>query len=322
MALGTKADLHQVVDEEADGLLGQAVVEQASDLLHRGASTPEDAPAEPTRPRLFPPPTYVPSTREECAQHLEDRWRMDAPNCISNWFPLLEAGGMKVPETRIFRFGPELYMDIVDACEGECPFPQAPLFQEILEAYRGFGEDAFLKLGNFSDKHSWEESCRLRPGLDADAIRGRVARLMYDQMLFGCDESLAVAVRRLIPTAPAFLARQFSNMPVTRERRLFTDGCCDVVCNHPYWPPEAFDDLSKEDAQALDALNRIRPEEEAYLAGEARKAAKLLAPLHSGGWSIDFLQDVEGGWWLIDVARASQSYHWPHEDGRRISNRG
>ena len=29
-----------------------------------------------------------------------------------------------------------------------------------------------------------------------------------------------------------------------------------------------------------------------------------------GAWSVDFLCDVDGTWWLTDMALAGMSYHW------------
>lgn len=255
---------------------------------------------------------YVPPTREEMAASVRKWYEADAPNCISRWFPLLEGSGLRMPETRIFLFEPELHLDLMDACEGDGPWPTTDLFERLHEAYQGFGEHAFMKLGNFSDKHSWRETCHLRPGLKASDIESQFVRIMYDQVVVGCSESLAVAIREMIPTKPAFLAKEFGDMPVTRERRIFTDHTCEAVCSHPYWPEEVFRSMDPEKAAALAEINLIRPEEDAYLRGQAAIAAERLKPLDAEGWSIDFLQDVHGEWWLIDVARARQSYHWPH----------
>jgi len=299
---------------EGEPDLGQAEPQALPAVAVDGS--PED-PLSPSRiKRIFD--NYVPPTWEECVDHLTQRYLRDAPNCISNWLPLLDAGGMRTPETSIYMLSAETYMRMLNACEGEGEFPGLEGFEPLHEAYLRFGGTAFMKLGNFSAKHSWEQSCHLGPGLSTEDIRDRVARIMYDQCLVGCTESLAVAVRRMIPTKPAFLAEGFSNMPVTRERRLFTNGCCEVACNHPYWPPEVFREITDEQRAALDDINQITPEEEAYLVEQTQKAARLLAPLHADGWSIDFLQDVAGEWWLIDVARANQSYHWPH-NGEELS---
>ena len=44
---------------------------------------------------------------------------------------------------------------------------------------------------------------------------------------------------------------------------------------------------------------------------ELTQMAEYASRHFDGAWSIDFLQDAKGGWWLTDMAIATASYHWP-----------
>lgn len=43
---------------------------------------------------------------------------------------------------------------------------------------------------------------------------------------------------------------------------------------------------------------------------EMSKAISKELPLPQGGWSIDWLQDSNGKWWLTDMAVEILSYRW------------
>jgi hypothetical protein len=250
-------------------------------------------------------------TNEEVDAGILERASSDR-NCISRWLPLLEGAGIPMPETRIIALAPSSYREAVAAfdCGATVAFPEA---DAIWAAYAEMGGDAFVKLGNFSAKHSWERTCRLRPGLTREGVAKHVASIMYEQMMVGCPESLAVAVRRMIPTRPAFISSEHGGMPVTRERRIFTEPDGHVACHHPYWPQEAFAKTTPEERTALETISDLAGEDLATLAPWATEAAQRLAALDpASGWSVDFLQDDAGGWWLIDVAQATRSWHHPH----------
>ena len=267
------------------------------------------APAYTTFPGFAPMPT-----EDEIRAFRQRTLEQEAPNCISNWFPLVQKAGLRVPETKIFKLeDPDLWTQILYSTDGENPFPKSDLFPKLYAAYQEFGGRAFMKMGNFSFKHNWEESCFLGEGLTQEDIEKHLTQMIYGMAMVDCPESEYVAVRALIDTKPAFLATNFGNMPVTRERRLFTDDQCQTVCSHPYWPKDAFRRINEEQLVALNEINTIQPEEDVYLRQQAVLVAEALSPLHSGGWSVDFLQDRAGDWWLIDVAKANQSYHWPHD---------
>lgn len=127
------------------------------------------------------------------------------------------------------------------------------------------------------------------------------------------------AVRELLPTKPLGVCRAYGNMPITREFRLFVDGC-KVKCGHVYWVDEALeqgkalwnteyiDEKSKKAALGFrytteGSKYKCENEEYIYLAACAGCA------VGGGEWSVDILE-TEKGLYIIDMAEAHKSYHW------------
>ncbi len=52
----------------------------------------------------------------------------------------------------------------------------------------------------------------------------------------------------------------------------------------------------------------LSPAERARICEMAEEAAQAT---DYGDWSIDFLEDSSGNWWLTDMAEAARSWHWP-----------
>jgi hypothetical protein len=77
-----------------------------------------------------------------------------------------------------------------------------------------------------------------------------------------------------------------------------------VVCSHHYWPNEAFEEQDV-DAEVLSMLQQL-PD-----MTELDQIAAYVSRHFQGAWSVDFLEDQDGKWWLNNMATASGSYHWP-----------
>lgn len=251
-------------------------------------------------------------TKEEMAE-MRRRHRERIKNnktCQSYWWPLVP-GDIPVPPTALVEFPYELQLRLIDSCEGIAlrEEDQKELdrgISKIEEMCDLFGYPCFIKTGIFSDKHNW--SCFVP---NKDSVRKQVAQIVYNWACvggLGSDDSNWFIVRKLIPTK-AFMLFE-GKMPVTRERRYFAaDG--KVTWHQPYWPREAFpswadvDLLGHESIEAaLALLNEETEEEVRYLAGLASSITKAIP----GAWSIDFLQDILGKWWMIDMAEAHKSY--------------
>jgi hypothetical protein len=190
-------------------------------------------------------------------------------------------------------------------------------YQECREIAKGISEFSktigvpfFIKRGNFSGKHNWKDACFV-DSPDPKIIIRHMAEIAADAEMFGCPPEYCFVARAMIPTKSAFKAF-WGEMPITKERRYFIrDG--QVEFHHPYWPPSSIEtqegELLTEEPNwkaLLAEVNRETPEEVRYLSEQSRKIASALP----GYWSVDWLQDVDENWWLIDMANGGSSFRW------------
>jgi len=223
---------------------------------------------------------------------------------LSWWFPRLPLD-ILTPETAIIPYTGDSLIRLLD---GEIPTDFAALCVKITNAGDKFGWPLFLRTDYLSAKHGWKDTCHV-PG--PDDVQSRVVQLVEfsaiaDFMGFPTDYWIA---RKFIPTRPAFSAF-YGDMPIVKERRYFVQDA-KVVCHHPYWPDEAFDNIrvSVENwRELLDAMNAESDEEIHLLSELSSKVGSSIG----GAWSIDWLwSEDECRWYLTDMAQAATSYHWP-----------
>lgn len=227
--------------------------------------------------------------------------------CLSYWFPLIQAAGLPVPRTEIVRTDCEL----LRLAGSETPEGCTAFLAELYAAAERIGYPCFLRTGQTSNKHEWRDSCHL---LKADNLEQHVYNLVVFSEIcdcFGIPSNVWV-VRELISTTPAFHA--FRDMPIVREFRVFTKDN-KAICIHPYWPEYSIRQPNDEDWKGrLAVMSDITPTSAGRLGAMAENAAKAT---EHGDWSVDFLQDSTGNWWLTDMAEADKSWHWP---GCQFSN--
>lgn len=205
---------------------------------------------------------------------------------------------LRTPETMLF-YAP---YDIGHIVDGERTSSFEKLVQQITEARNAFGGYAFLRTGETSYKHDWKNTCYLTPDSD---ISHHVYNLVEFSMLVDLPWQ-TWAVRKMIPTSPITTA--FSgDMPIAREVRLFVDNG-KLICAHPYWPEEAFRGSIYSDDKVTD--EQIKQLANLPDMSNLTKLAEYVSDQFMHAWSIDFLQDTEGNWWLTDMALANTSYHW------------
>ena len=243
----------------------------------------------------------------------------DKRNCLSHWFPLIEAAGLPVPKTRILKAPNEFWRLIDDQrVEGLNEFLEG-LHAAALEVG---GYPVFLRTGQGSGKHSWLDTCFVQS--ESDLLDHVYALCEWSECvdMMGLPYDVWV-VRELLPTQP--LMRAYRGMPVCREFRAFAkDGT--VLCVHPYWPKGSLlEGLSygelREGSSLLEEPERQFPADfplkynalcELSLADEAaiKELAERASAAVGGTWSVDLL-DTERGWFLTDMAVAVESWHWP-----------
>jgi hypothetical protein len=237
-------------------------------------------------------------------------------NCLSYWFPRLQAASVPVPMTVLLDAGPN-WSKMLGVADGP-RFPDefkegtalidALAAQIIAAAPLVGGYPLFLRTGHFSGKHDWENTCHVP---DALAVAQHVWKIIEMSEMFGMFGELPYrtwAVRELLPTEPLCRLPDYGSFPLVVESRHFIrDGA--VVCSHPYWPRESIvqgfrrGDLP-DDISYITAKASIIEPEAVDLAARVATAFK-----GDGAWSVDVLP-ITRGFFVTDMAEADRSFHW------------
>lgn len=226
-------------------------------------------------------------------------------NCLSWWFPKIAQDGLPVPLTEVVRTDAEigLWLD-GENCEGGAEF-----LNELQGAVESVGTPCFLRTGQTSGKHLWADCCYLP---DVDVLAQHVCAIVEYSIIAGFPRGLDYNVwvaRRLIDTDPLFVCDAYGGFPVAREFRLFVR---DEVVEHaqPYWPEQAVADGRPDDPEWRSKLAEAAKwdREEANLL--KRLAVQACEAVGMGYWSVDFLQDNSGQWWLTDMAEGDRSFKY------------
>lgn len=229
------------------------------------------------------------------------------PTCFMNWFPTVRKLKIPAPASIVIDFPLWLTKDIINGL-GENDQTTEALKGKV-EAIRAFGEDhgypLFLKNSLYSDKFNWANSCFISAeATDAEIIQ-KICTITYNWMCVGADYSLYLVVREFIHTKPAFHA--FNDMPITEEYRIFArDG--KVEGWQPYWPENAIREPSVDGWKTL--LKEISTPSKNELSTLCALAENVTRNL-GGYWSVDFLKDQNGEFYLIDMAVGERSYKCP-----------
>jgi len=222
--------------------------------------------------------------------------------CLSYWFPKLFAAGLPVPTTHLLSMPPEAFRDVFRVFDGEQTVGDLEAFAaKVKDAADRLGYPCFLRTGQTSGKHDWENTCYIS---DPESIAQHIINIVEFSecvQLVGLDCSVW-AVREFLPTKPLGVCPRYGNMPLCREIRFFVaDG--EVKCWHPYWPLKALEQ-GGADLALYDELAATTYDGYAAAVSLAHKAARAI----EGAWSVDVLE-TERGWYVTDMAEAEKSYH-------------
>lgn len=233
-----------------------------------------------------------------------------AKNCLSYWFPKLEAAGLPVPRT-LWRRWDGAWYDVLEPDTPDQLVRAEALVAAVTQIVREIGAPCFLRTGRGSGKHDWPNTCYLP---DLDQVQRHVYALcewsgMAD--LLGLPVDVWVA-REYLPVEPIFHA--FAGMPVVPEMRYFVSE--GVVCAaRPYWPEDAIFRPSREDWR-----DRLRSMTAGLIADRDEHEALALRVAEAfagdGAWSVDVLL-TRNGWHVTDMAQAAHSWGCPPELGGR-----
>lgn len=229
---------------------------------------------------------------------------MTAKTALSYWFPRLEAAGLPVPRTAIIPMPTAAQESIRAAFDGvdKNSAELLTFYDNLRSAAAAVGYPCFLRTDHTSGKHFWNETCYLKFTNDVPRNVYMLAEFSEIADFIGLPWSTWV-VREFLPTIQLGTCPHYRDMPVCREFRFFVDGP-DVACHHPYWPREALEQGGCSDVD-YDALCRL--DDQSDLLRLASAAGKAVG---GGAWSVDILE-TRRGWFVIDMAEAHKSFHWP-----------
>ncbi len=232
------------------------------------------------------------------------------PNSALRWLPPITAAGLLVPRTTVI---PYKHHEICPAFDGEdCP-ALVELAAKVDAAAAEFPGPVFIRTDLGSAKHSGPKAYKV----DDEPCGNALYRLLEDQEMkfWTAQPPEAILVREFLTLEAKFEA--FSGLPVNREFRVFSAGLHDL-CLHAYWPHTAVEEHVDESKYPnwradLSALHELSDIDRLELQALARQAVLAIcrAEKSIGFWSVDFAQDVSGKWYLIDMATARDSFHWP-----------
>ena len=232
-------------------------------------------------------------------------------NSMSYWFPRLEKANIaNLPKTMIVNI-PFNSDRLIGALDGDPVGGKA--VEELATVLKGFakvvgGFPCFMRTGHTSGKHRWAQTCFVPDSVSMEAhIVGLIeSSVSADLMGLPLD---CWAVRQMLDTEPMFVCEAYEDFPVVREFRFFADPWA-VQHVQPYWPEDAVAEgrPSIPDWRVrLQHSNRLDRSTRDHLSHMACAAAGACG---EQAWSVDFLQDEYGHWWLTDMALAADSFRY------------
>lgn len=226
-------------------------------------------------------------------------------NSSNIWLPAIEAAGLPTPKTIVIPYDHGALTPIFN---GEDVPEMHELLGQVNAAVDQIGFPAFIRTDLASAKHSGPTAYKI-------TCIGDIQRAVFETLE---DNEMKFWVG---PSPTAFLVRQFLNLehhftafrglPISREWRYFATAE-RVICTHPYWPMESLeghvDEAAYPDWQFWLQQLHEPPSDRKEL---ERMAVVAAGACGDGAWSVDFCRDVDGKWWLLDMATMQDSYHWP-----------
>lgn len=234
--------------------------------------------------------------------------RSPIPDSALNWFPPIAAAGLPVPSTEFVLYDPFALYPVLDG-EPMGDFPTEALH----DACKRIGFPVFLRTDLASAKHGGPSAFRV----DSP---DRLMQCVFETFEDNCLKDLAGAthafmVRQYVAIQHTFTA--FRGLPIGREWRFFADQD-KVFCQHFYWPEDALNIVQTTGTDWRVQLHELAvPLAANELTALSDMALRAVRAIGSGAWSVDFALDVDGKWWLIDMATAGRSWHPPCDAVRK-----
>lgn len=174
------------------------------------------------------------------------------------------------------------------------------------------GKKYFFKNGTFSNKFYFKSCVG-----DTDSVLDCFLNINYNSMVVGAGGITEFCIRELIP-APENCFTIYEGMPLQCEFRCFFDVDSKTVYHIvPYWEEDVMRTHLREDLVAFEkALLTLKRNFEEHKSEVVHKVETALQDnfLPKGSrWSVDILLDKNQDYWLIDMAKAENSYYNPEK---------
>lgn len=233
------------------------------------------------------------------------------PNSLFTWYPLIKNLGIPTPRTVMIPMRKH-FGDSNEALSYGRPSTDPEMRRLVDEAQKAAhelgGYPVFLRSNESSNKHDWIDSCYIT---DDEGVEPGIKNI-YEftlMVMFGLDFR-GVAMREFLRLRSVFKA--FSGMPIAREFRFYIRKG-KVLCWHPYWPPASIQRATVDDwLPRLKRISGMNDREEALLRDFCILVAEAVRGVNPPAdyWSIDFCETTRSKWYLTDMARGEDSYHW------------
>jgi hypothetical protein len=218
------------------------------------------------------------------------------------WFPKIanmSLAQIRVPKTIFVDYNEDT---LTESLFGKNTAEYERLYYAVEDAIREIGYPTFIRTDLTSAKHSGRLSCIVE---NENTLNNALLNTLYQAHLksyHSKTKSSAIMVREFIKVKHERTA--FRGLPIGNEWRVFANQT-EHQCYHCYWPMEALDGKMDDGKEAS-------PFSKGWIRSDLPETAALLAKqLGLGTWSFDFVEDVRGIWWLVDMATAGNSYHDP-----------
>lgn len=221
-------------------------------------------------------------------------------NSMLYWYPKIKDLDINLPKTRF------LELKDLDGNSGYKGCPRDWSKSKIEDIAEELGLPLFMRTDMASNKHYMDSSSFIN---DLNTINDHIINLLlFNDMagLLGLPYKTLV-FREWLDLDYKFKA--FEGTPIAKELRFFIRSG-EVECFHFYWPEEAiqfFGDTKEPDN--WEELLYITKKEAILNSKEAVIMAHKVARKFEGYWSVDFAQDKNGDWYMIDMALGDQSWH-------------
>jgi hypothetical protein len=220
---------------------------------------------------------------------------------LGYWFPKLLKLGIMVPITEVIRTDADFY----PLLDGQLSESADAFLTDLKDRANSWGYPLFLRTGHTSAKHSWKNTCFVTK--EDDLGKAVFGLIEYSALAMPSLPTNVWVIREFLSLDIHFTAFH-GHMPIATERRFFIEGG-GLICEHPYWPAEAFDRTSFKPDDWVAALSRMNAiEVPLSVVTDSEKISEDFV----GAWSLDWARHRNGSWYAIDMAPAEISYHWPN----------